>query len=134
MPELQQAVEAMPAELVQACALIEACASMFRPDFMPWLKNNWHIWARFESEADRVWCSGRHKYSARTLIEYIRHDTFTREVGGEYKVNNSFVPDIGRLYGMNHAGRQDFFECRVMRQAGIRTMIRGARLEDMVAA
>lgn len=64
MAESLRAVEVMQSERVNACSLIEAIATMFRPDF---------FWTRFEAESNRVW--------------------------------------------------QAFFECRVMRQAGVRTVV-----------
>lgn len=103
---------------------IVAGNGLFRHDFLAWLDDNWHIWLRFKAEANLVWKSGRKHYSARTLIEYLRHETLLREVSGGYKINNSYVPDLGRLYGMINTRRADFFECRVMRYATIRATIR----------
>lgn len=126
------------AQILRAMTIIETQAKLFRPDFGRWLKSNWHVYKRFEEEAQRVWDSGRRSYSARTLIEYIRHDTFVREVNMScmqaYKVNNSYVPDLGRIYGLMNEGRQDFFECRVMRHTTIRSSIRGGPEDGLTAA
>lgn len=108
----------------------------FRKDFAPWLKANWHIWERFCLESERVWDTGRRRYSARTLIEYIRHDTTLRESPSDpsrgtsgYKINNSFVPDLGRLYCLLNIGRDNFFECRDMASPTIRQVIRHTSVE-----
>jgi hypothetical protein len=97
---------------------------LFRNDFSNWLKNNWQIWMRFQDEANKVWDHGRRHYSARTLVEFIRHETFLRQTNLNFKINNSYVPDIGRLYGILNEDRADFFECRVMSEACVRARIR----------
>jgi hypothetical protein len=97
---------------------------LFRSDFSAWLESNWHVWLSFEAEAEKAWQLGRRTYSARTLVEYLRHDTNIRQVEREYKINNNFVPDLGRIYGMMHENRADFFECRVMKRPCVRYMIR----------
>lgn len=137
-PELEKHEPIDRAQILRAMVIIESQAKLFRPDFGRWLKSNWHIYKRFDEEAQRVWDSGRRSYSARTLIEYIRHDTFVREVSASpmqaYKVNNSYVPDLGRIYGLMNDGREDFFECRVMRHTTIRTSIRGGPEDGLIAA
>lgn len=83
----------------------------FRPDFLEWLEANFPIWERFEAEANRVYDNGRKHYSARTIIEWLRHETSAREVGGEFKINGNFVPDLARLYSFMYPER-DIFETR----------------------
>lgn len=78
---------------------VTACKpEMFRDDFCHWLRDNWHIWKAFEAEAERTWRSGRRHYSARTLAEYLRHETAIREVDGDFKINGNFVPCMARLF------------------------------------
>lgn len=112
-------------ELSAILDLIKTYPLSFRDDFLPWIEGNFFIWKRFEREANKVWDSGRKHYSARTLIEYIRHETSMSEgPNHKYKINNSFVPDIGRLYGMVYPQRERFFECRVITACSIRHQIR----------
>lgn len=111
-------------ELKDALRQITLNSGLFRKEFSGWLVANWHIWQSFDREANVVWGKGRSHYSARTLIEFIRHETFIRESNSNFKVNNSYVPDIGRLYGLMHPDRSDFFECRVMSDVCMRTRIR----------
>lgn len=87
----------------------------FRRDFMDWLITNWHVWVAFEFEADRIWNMGRRHYSARTIYEYLRHETVVKEGPNEYefKLNNNVVPDLSRLYILMHPDRDGFFERRV---------------------
>lgn len=120
-PEALKALQARQAEVM---ALVQRHAAMLRPDFQRWLTEQWHIWERFEREAHIVWDSGRRRYSARTLVEFIRHETLIREACSSFKINNSYVPDLGRLYGYVYPERADFFETRVLNE-GKRDRIRG---------
>ncbi len=109
----------------RAQSVIEKFKSEFRSDFSNWIASNWHIWKAFCSEVEVVWASGRRSYSARTIIEFIRHETAMSEVNGAYKINNSYVPDLGRLYGLMNKQRGSFFECRTMAKPIVRRVIRG---------
>lgn len=86
--------------------------NLFRQGFAQWLEQNGHVWRRFEIEATRAWCHGRKHYSARTIAEYIRHDTGVKETSGPWKINNVWVPNMARLYMMLHPERNGFFELR----------------------
>ena len=112
--------------LAYALEVVKKNDGMFRKEFYAWLAANWHVWQRFQVEAERVWGRGREHYSARTLIEFIRHETFIRESKTNFKVNNSYVPDIGRLYGLIHTDRRGFFECRDMTDVCMRGKIRSS--------
>jgi hypothetical protein len=91
-------------------------ASKFRPDFYAWLAENEAIWHRFVAEANKLWDRGRGHWSARTIIEYLRHETALSEQGGLFKINNNFAPDMARLYADTYPDRASLFETR--RQAG----------------
>lgn len=121
--------EAMSGAMNHALETVKKNEGMFRKEFYSWLEANWHIWERFEIEAEHVWNRGREHYSARTLIEFIRHETFIRESKTNFKVNNSYVPDIGRLYGLIHQHRRGFFECRDMTDVCMRGKIRSTNAE-----
>ena len=81
-------------------------------DIDAWLAENKHIWDRFYAEANRVWAKGRPHYSARTIIEYMRHETTLREKGEEFKINNTVAPYLARLYVNMHPERAAFFNLR----------------------
>jgi hypothetical protein len=96
-----------------ALAFIERWPSMFRPEFRAWLEANWTIWLAFKQEADRIWARGRRHYAARTIIEWLRHETALQEQPvAEFKINGNFVPDLARLYLVFHPERDGFFELR----------------------
>jgi hypothetical protein len=72
-------------------------ATTFREGFWHWLRDNWGIWKRFQIEADKVRGRGRAHYSARTIGEFIRHETALRE-NSTFKCNDHVWPDLARLF------------------------------------
>ena len=90
-------------------------SSQFRADFSEWLELNWHIWRAFVDQADRVWNRGRRHYSARTIVEVLRHESALSEFGGEFKLNGNYVPDLARLYVQRYPERAGLFETRLPR-------------------
>jgi hypothetical protein len=110
-PDLDQ-----QARLETALAFINEDATRFRPDFAYWLRANWKVWAIFEREADRLWRKGRKHYAARTIIEWLRHESNVSEADITFKLNNNFIPDLARLYARIYPQRAHFFELR--HQAG----------------
>ena len=102
--------------------MIVTHAEWFRNDDLTWISENYHIWEAFEAEANKIWNAGRHHYSARTLIEVLRHESVLRENGGEgWKINNNYTPSLARLYVFMHPDRLGFFEKR-SGQSAVRTM------------
>lgn len=127
-------------ELLRALEQIEFNEELFQAKFAKWLAQNWGLWTAFLAEAEAVWATGRRRYSARTIIEFLRHQTSLRQAADEHgadssplKINNSYVPDIGRLYGLLIPSRETFFECRQLQGQSIRTVIRGVPLPDSLA-
>ena len=94
--------------------MIVTHSDWFRKDDLDWISKNYQIWEAFEREADKVWARGRRRYSARTIGEYLRHETVLREIGGTdgFKVNDHAWPSLARLYMLMHPDRGGFFECR----------------------
>lgn len=97
---------------VTATTFVRAKPDLFRADFEEWLARNWHVWQAFEREANFVWDRGRRHYSARTIGEYLRHETLVREADCDFKVNDWYWPDLARLYLMIYPDREGFFERR----------------------
>lgn len=84
----------------------------FTREFHDWLDENWGIWLRFREEADKIRATGRTHYGARTIAEFIRHETALRE-RGDFKLNNNMVPDLARLYMLVTPDSEKFFETRM---------------------
>lgn len=93
-------------------SLVKANAHLFRVDFPAWLDQNEAIFRRFVQEADRIWASGRRHYSARTIGEYLRHETALREQNITFKLNDHIWPDLARLYLLLRPDHTGFFELR----------------------
>ncbi len=90
-------------------------AGKYRADFSDWLAKNYGVWIAFEAQADKVWTAGRRRYSARTIGEYLRHESAIREEPNAlgFKLNDHYWPDLARLYMDLHPDRDKFFELRV---------------------
>lgn len=89
-------------------------ADWFRSDDLDWVTRNYHVWEAFEREANKVWDRGRHHYSARTIGEYLRHESALREDENEHgwKINDHCWPSLARLYVLMYPERFCFFERR----------------------
>lgn len=70
----------------------------YHPDFKQWLRENEAVFLRFDQEANKLRAAGRTHYSARTIAEFLRHETAVSQIGGELKLDNNVVPDMARLY------------------------------------
>jgi len=98
---------------VNPITVVHANDGMFRSDFAEWLVENGHVWRRFEAEADKVWARGRKHYSARTIIEVLRHESALTDTDKTWKLNDCRTPDMARLYLLLHPSHAGFFETRV---------------------
>lgn len=86
---------------------------MFKPDFYDWMKENPAIFEYFEQSALKVREAGFKHYSARTIVEVMRHRTNIREIGdGTWKLNDHRTPDMARLFSLMHPECNGLFEFR----------------------
>lgn len=85
---------------------------MTKNEFDTWLEENQHIFDAFCLEALKAKARGFEHYSARTIIEFLRHHTNLREASGGFKINNDAVPYMARLFGQLHPNLSCFFEYR----------------------
>lgn len=93
--------------------LVQANPDAFRPDFLQWLTWNPHIWTAFVAKADEVRARGRKHYSARTIVEVLRHESVLRESPlGQWKINDHAAPNLARLYILFRPEAYGFFELR----------------------
>lgn len=86
-------------------------AAGFRPDFAGWLGENWSVYQEFERRALQISRFRKH-YSARTIVEVMRHDSLIAEQNGEFKINGNFVPDMAKLSMLLNPSLSGFFEIR----------------------
>jgi hypothetical protein len=80
-------------------------------DFDTWIAENYHIYEAFEREALKV-ARQRDRYSAKTIVEFLRHHTMITERGEEWKINNYATSGLARLFAKNHPTLKNLFEFR----------------------
>jgi len=105
--------------MVRASTIEQARATVlfydkhFHHDFYKWLNANFPIFSHFEISAIQTYQAGFKHYSARTIVEVMRHRSNIREIGdGNWKLNNNRTPDMAKLYLLLHPEHSDFFELR----------------------
>ncbi|RYF59460.1 MAG: hypothetical protein EOO27_09225 [Comamonadaceae bacterium] len=105
----------MTAELFtpRPLVLARANAQRFTPAFLAYLSANLHVYDDFEREAMRVVAKGFAHYSARTIIEVLRHHSALAAVGGPWKLNDWHTPYLARLFALANPGHRGLFEFRV---------------------
>jgi len=86
-------------------------ADEFRADFPEWLRANHPIYAEFERQAMNI-AARRDRYSARTILEVMRHNSALSENGGHFKLNNNRAPCMARLFSITHPEHAGFFQLR----------------------
>ena len=94
--------------------LVAANAGQFRAGFSAWLEENQHVWRRFAQEVDKIRALGRKRYSARTIIEVLRHESALADTDATFKLNDHNTPDLARLYLLVNPDAAGFFETRVL--------------------
>lgn len=94
-------------------------AERFTADFMAYLPDNLHVYEAFEREALRVAERGFKHYSARTIIEVLRHNSALAEATGAWKLNDWRTPYLARLFALlqpQHAGLFEFRQTKAARR------------------
>ena len=91
---------------------IQRNPEFFKADFPEWVDLNWSIFREFCTRTHRQISAGRTKYSARTIIEVMVHDSFLSDSQGEYKIGNDRAPDMARAFVLAYPEHVDFWEYR----------------------
>lgn len=97
-----------------AMGVVKQFAHQFRAGFICWLEDteNVRLYIEFEKIAKLVASRGRSHYSARTIIEVIRHETVVGGLVGAWKINNNAIPDISRLCSLMNPELEHLFDFR----------------------
>jgi hypothetical protein len=83
--------------------LLRENPSLFPADFEPWFGPNHHVWKAFCDEAFHIRAKGFKRYSARTVIEVLRHHSAATEApGAVWKINNNHAPYMARLFDLRY--------------------------------
>ena len=97
--------------LARLVALVRGYSLKFPAGFAEWLAQNLQVYDAFEAEALSV-AARREHYSARTIIEFLRHHTLLAEAGDGWKLDNDMAPGLARLFAAAHPRHANLFEFR----------------------
>lgn len=98
--------------------LVAENSGQFSEGFSEWLRENGHVWRAFEREALKLVARGRRHYSARTIIEVLRHQSALADTSTEFKINNNCAPDLARLWRLTRPASDELFALRVQAGSG----------------
>lgn len=84
----------------------------FTADFMAYLPDNLHVFDAFSREARAIHRRGFRHYSARTIVEVLRHNSALQEAGGQWKLNDHNTPALARLFDLMNPAQAGLFEFR----------------------
>lgn len=75
-----------------------------------WLINNMHVWETFFHKTEALRLAGRQHFGAKAIYESMRYDTAIQDAEITFKLNNSSVSGLARLY--NAVTKTEYFETR----------------------
>jgi hypothetical protein len=84
----------------------------FAPGFLAWLADNPTIYDDFERHALVMLERGRQHFSARTIVEDMRHFSRLRDSDGTLKINDHRAPDLARVFAILHPQHALLWEYR----------------------
>ncbi|MEJ7805444.1 MAG: hypothetical protein WKG03_05935 [Telluria sp.] len=88
-------------------------AAYFRPGFLLWLAINEPIYRQFEAQTLTLIAEGWQHFSARTIVEEIRHYTRLREAGAcSFKIDGNMAPDLARAFAVRYPEHVRMWEYR----------------------
>lgn len=97
----------------EAVRIANASQDVFSTEFLEWLPQNLAIYYAFSKQALEIIARGRKHYSARTIVEFLRHHTALQEnPAGEWKINDHSVPYLARLFDLMYPRHAGLFEYR----------------------
>lgn len=102
----------------RALQLARQHAEHFTPEFLAYLPENLHVYDAFEREALRVVARGFKHYSARTIIEVLRHNSALAEHCGPWKLNDWHTPYLARVFALMRPPFAGLFEFRATKAVG----------------
>lgn len=108
----------MDPDSISPLSMARRHAFLFTPEFLLYLEANIHVYNAFEREALRVAGRGFKHYSARTIVEVLRHHSALREASSPaWKLNDHNTPYLARLFALRHPAHSQIFEFRVTKAA-----------------
>ena len=87
--------------------------ALFTDKFRGWLPDNLHVYEAFEAEALKLIRRGFKHYSARTILQVLRHHSATAENSSEgWKLDNDHCPYLARLFDLMNPAHVGLWEYR----------------------
>ena len=80
--------------------LLARYSKFFLPGFLSWLSDNPTIYDDFERHALTMIERGKRHFSARTIVEDMRHFSRLRDGDGTLKINDHRAPDLARAFAI----------------------------------
>ena len=99
-------------QTAQLMAITEQHSDTFPASFTDWLRDNQHVWNAFVAQALSVVNVGFKHYSARTIIEVLRHHSALTEGSGFWKLNDHTTAYLARLFALAYPQHAKLFEFR----------------------
>ncbi len=93
-------------------------ADRFTPEFLVYLPENLYVYEAFERKTMRVVRRGYEHYSARTVIEVLRHNSALAERSSPWKLNDWHTPYLARLFSLMNPAHAELFEFRITKAVG----------------
>lgn len=90
--------------------------------FKKFHKENPEVYELFKELAFKMKATGKKKYSARTIFEVMRWDYDLRTSGEVFELNNDFTSIYARLLVFHYPEMNGFFELRVEKNKGIKSL------------
>jgi len=84
----------------------------FPEEFVHYISENMNVYDAFEREAFRVIGRGYLHYSARTIIEVLRHHSNLSDSTERWKLADHPMPYLSRLFAAHHPVHTNFFSYR----------------------
>ena len=84
----------------------------FPKEFVHYISENMNVYDAFEREAFRVINRGYLHYSARTIIEVLRHHSNLSDNTEKWKLADHPMPYLSRLFAAYHPVHTNFFSYR----------------------
>jgi hypothetical protein len=85
----------------------------FPDEFAVYIFENFNVYDAFEREAFKVIARGYTHYSARTIIEVLRHHSNLSDNSETWKLADHPMPYLSRLFAAHHPNHVDLFSYRI---------------------
>lgn len=101
-----------PQHHAEIVSMVKRNHDIFPDEFYHAILGNSHVYEAFEREALSIVGVGFKHYSARTIIEFLRHHSSTKESDGAWKLNDHACPYLSRLFALLNPTHADLFAFR----------------------